>query len=72
MSLAISLIATQSNSHTLPFLSLPFILFAKEGENVAYVTCHTGLIATQDYFSHRSILSQVYLPHGTIVCNVTT
>ena len=66
----------RSISHTVLPVSLLFSVFffffaAREDENVAYATCHTGLITTQDYF-HRSILSQVYSSYRTIAYIVTT
>ena len=55
------------------FCSSFLFFFPEKVKILHYLTCHTGVIATQDYF-HTGLFffSQVYLPHGTIVCIVAT
>ena len=40
----------------------PFFFFAREDENVAYLTCHTSLITTQDYF-HTGLSRHRFICH---------
>ena len=53
--------------------SFLFFFLPEKVKILHYLTCHTGVIATQDYF-HTGLFffSQVYLPHGNIVYIVAT